>query len=128
MGIGFAIPVSLAHGVMEQLLNQGRVIRGWLGIAGQDITPALARSFELQETHGVLISAVLEDGPADRAGIQPGDVITRIGEQEPRNVQEVLAIISRLIPGSTVEIQGWRGSKPFTTEAAIIERPRPKGE
>jgi serine protease DegS len=128
MGIGFAIPVSLAHGVMEQLLDQGRVIRGWLGIAGQDITPALARSFELQETHGVLISAVLEDGPADRAGIQPGDVITRIGEQEPRNVQEVLAIISRLIPGSTVEIQGWRGSKPFTTEAAIIERPRPKGE
>jgi len=124
MGIGFAIPISLARGVMAQLQKQGRVIRGWLGISGQDITPELARSFNLQETRGVLITGVLEDGPADRAGIQPGDVITRIGDQEPHNVQEVLAIISQLPPGASVEVQGWRGSKPFK----VIERQRPRGE
>ncbi len=79
-GIGFAIPVTLAKGVMDQILKKGRVVRGWLGIAGQDITPALAESFGLKESRGVLVSGVLEGGPADKAGIQPGDVIAKIDQ------------------------------------------------
>ncbi|MES9964078.1 MAG: trypsin-like peptidase domain-containing protein [Candidatus Sedimenticola sp. 20ELBAFRAG] len=123
-GIGFAIPVDLAKGIMNQILTQGRVVRGWLGIAGQDITPELAESFELQERSGVLVSGVLEGGPADEAGIEPGDIITRIDNRIPSGSQEILSIISAKRPGTSIHIQGWRGSKQFDTEATISERPR----
>jgi len=122
-GVGFAIPVTLAQGVMNQMLVQGRVVRGWLGIAGQDVTPELAESFSLHESRGVLVSGVLEGGPADRAGIEPGDLITRINNRVPGSVQEILGIISGLAPGSTVMVQGWRGDQPLETEVIVSERP-----
>ncbi|MET0013561.1 MAG: Do family serine endopeptidase [Sedimenticola sp.] len=122
-GIGFAIPVDLAKGIMDQILRQGRVVRGWLGIAGQDITPELAESFGLQELKGVLVSGVLEDGPADRAGIEPGDVITHLDNRIPSGSQEILSIISSRQPGTRIRITGWRGDKQFDTEATISERP-----
>jgi len=122
-GIGFAIPVTLAKGIMDSILDKGRVVRGWLGIAGQDITPALAQSFHLKAGQGVLVSGVLEGGPADRAGLQPGDIITRIDKQTPANAHEILTIISALKPGSEVTIEGWRGGKRFEIEAEISERP-----
>jgi serine protease DegS len=123
-GIGFAIPISLAKGVMDQIVNQGRVVRGWLGIAGQDITAELAESFGLSRVEGVVVSAVLEGGPADLAGLEPGDIITRIGEQTPDNSQGVLDIVSALPPGSLVEIRGWRGKRPLRLQAVISERPK----
>ena len=122
-GIGFAIPVSLAKGVMDQILQRGRVVRGWLGVAGQDITPELAESFGLTESRGVLISGVLEDGPADKAGIEPGDVITQINNRVPSSAQEILEIISTMPPGSTIHIIGWRGKLRLETDAVISERP-----
>ncbi len=123
-GIGFAIPIDLAGEVMNQLLANGRVVRGWFGIAGQDITPELARSFGLKETKGVLVSAVQEQGPADKAGIHPGDVITTIGEQHPQDSHEILNLIAHLQPGVTVKVEGWRGQAPFQTAVVVSERPQ----
>jgi len=123
-GIGFAIPISLAKGVMDQILKQGRVVRGWLGIAGQDITPELAESFGLHEVRGALISGVLEDGPADQAGIEPGDIITRIDNRVPGSAHDILEIISGLAPNTRVDIRGWRGDQELRLEAVVSERPR----
>lgn len=125
-GIGFAIPAKLAEGVMQQLLKHGRVVRGWLGLAGQDMTPALAKSFNLKETTGVLISGVLEGGPADQAGIKPGDIITQIKNQDQQNANEILNYIATLTPGNKVEILGWRGNSEFKTEVTVAERPQQK--
>ncbi len=72
---------------MQQLLKNGRVVRGWLGLAGQDMTQELAKSFNLKETKGVLISGVLGGGPADKAGIKPGDIIIKVDDQEQKKRQ-----------------------------------------
>ncbi|WP_428609345.1 S1C family serine protease [Sedimenticola sp.] len=123
-GIGFAIPVALAKGVMEQILKQGRVVRGWLGIAGQDITPELAESFGLEAGSGVLISGVLEGGPADKAGLAPGDVITRINDQPLTSSHDILNLIAAVPPGNHVRVEGWRDRKPFDIQVEVSERPR----
>ena len=124
MGIGFAIPINLAQGVMSQLLQQGRVVRGWLGLSGQTLTPELAQVFGAHEGQGVLITGVLRDGPADQAGLEPGDIILRINKRVPVDVQQVLAIISELPPGSEVEIVGLRDGERFHIRSQVIERPR----
>lgn len=123
-GIGFAIPIELAKGVMDQILKQGRVVRGWFGIAGQDLTPALAKAFGLPDIHGVLVSGVLEGGPADQAGIEPGDIITRIDNRVPGSSFDILSIISALPPGTKVKIRGLRGEKILKLEAVVSERPK----
>ncbi|HEB95590.1 MAG TPA: trypsin-like serine protease [Sedimenticola thiotaurini] len=123
-GIGFAIPIALAKGVMDQILRQGRVVRGWLGIAGQDITPELARAIDAEAGRGVLVSGVLEDGPADRAGVEPGDIITHVDNQVPGSARDILEIISRLPPGRAVELRGWRDGEPLRLVVEISERPR----
>ena len=127
-GIGFAIPIALAKGVMDQILKQGRVVRGWLGIAGQDITPELAEAFSLPEVRGVLVSGVLEGGPADRAGIEPGDIITRIDNRVPGSSFDILSIISALPPGTKIEVRGLRKDKLLKLEAVVSERPRIRTE
>jgi serine protease DegS len=123
-GIGFAIPIDLVEGVMAQIVANGRVVRGWFGIAGQDMTPELARVFGLRDVRGVLVSGVLEDGPADRAGIKPGDIITQIGDQIPENSQDVLNIIATMTPNTQVRVEGWRGEERFQVEVTVSERPQ----
>ena len=123
-GIGFAIPIALAKGVMDQILKQGRVVRGWLGIAGQDLTPELAATFGLPEVRGVLVSAVLEGGPADQAGIEAGDIITHVDNRVPSSTFEILSIIAALPPGTKVQVQSLRKDKRLKLEAVISERPR----
>ncbi len=125
-GIGFAIPVKLAEGVMLQILKYGRVVRGWLGLSGQDMTPELAKSFNLKEVSGVLISGVLESGPADHAGIKPGDIIVQINDRTPKGANEIMNYIATLTPGSKVIVSGWRGDKEFKTEVTVAERPQEK--
>jgi serine protease DegS len=122
-GIGFAIPASLAQGIMQQLLVHGRVIRGWLGIMAQDITPELAASFELPEARGVLVSGVLEGGAADLAGLEPGDIIIRINDQEPASAYDIMNLIAMQPPGSIVTIEGLRGKQRMRLKALIAERP-----
>ncbi len=122
-GIGFAIPTALAQGVMEQIVRNGRVVRGWLGITGQDVTPNLVESFALHDADGILVSRVLKDGPADRAGIWPGDVITRIGGSIPADIDDVLNIIAETPPGSKMRVEGWRGDQKLDVYAVVAERP-----
>jgi serine protease DegS len=123
-GIGFAIPASLAKGVMKQIIEHGRVVRGWLGLEAQDLTPALAESLGLDaRQRGVLIAGVLRDGPADQAGIQPGDILTAIGDITVSESTEAMRIISELRPDTVVVLSATREGKPFTTRARIIQRP-----
>ncbi len=122
-GIGFAIPVSLAQGIMQQLLVHGRVVRGWLGIMTQDITPELAESFGLPQMTGVLISGVLEGGPANLAGIVPGDIITQINGVDFDDSRDILNAIAMQPPGSIITINALRGQHRLKLRALIAERP-----
>ena len=126
-GIGFAIPADLARGVMNQLVETGHVSRGWLGIAGQDITPQLAEAYALQENTGILISGILEDGAADKAGLQLGDIITRIDETEISSAFEILNLVATRKPGSIVRIYARRGSQHLELTAQVQERPSNAG-
>jgi serine protease DegS len=122
-GIGFAIPISLAKGVMTQIIEQGHVVRGWLGIEAQDLTAALADSFGLSDTKGVLISGVLRDGPADDAGLLPGDVVTRINNTPVANAGEAMKVISAQRPNTQIELGGIRKGEAFTIKVRVIQRP-----
>ena len=130
MGIGFAIPVSTAQQVMRELIEKGRVTRGWIGVEPQDIDPELASSFNLPKSHGkvlegVVVIGVLQNGPAAKAGIRPGDVVTRINTQKVANVSELLSRVASLQPGQPARIEIWRGQG--LTEVTITPDQRPAG-
>jgi Do/DeqQ family serine protease len=99
LGIGFAIPVSLAQQIMEQIIENGKVIRGWIGVEAQEITQELAESFGLPDTEGALIARVVPGGPADSAGIAAGDVLLAVNQSDIRNPQDMLDSIAALKPG-----------------------------
>jgi S1-C subfamily serine protease len=88
------------------------------------MTPELAQAFGLKDVKGVLVSGVLDNGPADQAGIQPGDIITRIGDQVPENSQDILNIIATTAPDTRVKVEGWRGEERFQTKVTVSERPQ----
>jgi serine protease DegS len=121
-GIGFAIPVNLARGVMEQLRTRGRVIRGWLGVDAVDLTQARARELNLELTHGIELRYVFPDSPAAAAGLKARDVITEINDQPILVRQSAVNIVAGLKPGSTVELAGIRDGAPFRTQARVEER------
>ena len=123
MGIGFAIPFDLAEGIMRQLITSGKVVRGWLGIQGQDVTEKLAEAFGLHNAEGILVTGVLENGPASQAGLRPGDVITEINGARAQNSHELMQLIANEAPGSAFEVRGWRGNEPFTFVAVSGQRP-----
>ena len=104
MGIGFAIPTSTARSVMEAIVKDGKVTRGWIGVEPQDLTPELAESFGVGARSGVSITGVLQNGPAAQAGIRPGDVITAVKGQEVRNVPQLLAAVAALPPGEKARL------------------------
>ncbi len=122
-GIGFAIPVNLAKDVLTQLIEHGRVIRGWLGIKIQDITPKLANAFELDSTDGVVISNIVINGPADKAGLDRGDIITHIDEKKIRDFRETLNQISMHKPGEQIKLSIIREGKKLEKTATVSERP-----
>ena len=122
-GIGFAIPVMLAKDVMTQIIQHGRAIRGWLGVAIQEIDAQLAESFGLQSQNGAIISQIVKNGPADKAELQPGDVITAVNGEEVMSVQDTLYRISRIKPNDKVELTLVRKGKTITKKAVVAERP-----
>ncbi len=105
MGIGFAIPTSTARSVMEAIVRDGQVTRGWIGVEPQDLTPELAESFGIAAGQGVIITGVLQNGPAAQAGIRPGDVITQVAGRSVRNVAQLLSAVAALPPGEAAQLE-----------------------
>ncbi|MDP2022164.1 MAG: trypsin-like peptidase domain-containing protein, partial [Hydrogenophaga sp.] len=100
MGIGFAIPTSTARSVLDAIVRDGQVTRGWIGVEPQDLTPELAESFGLASGTGVIITGVLQNGPAAQAGIRPGDVIVGVAGRNVTNVAQLLSAVASLQPGT----------------------------
>nr|WP_093428009.1 Do family serine endopeptidase [Thiohalospira halophila] len=123
MGIGFAIPADRARAIFTDLVETGRVERGWLGIEVQALSPRLRESFGLEGENGVVITGLLRDGPAHRAGLRPGDVVTGIDREPVDEMNAALRRIADLEPGTTVELTGLRNGRQRTWEVTIGERP-----
>jgi serine protease DegQ len=127
MGIGFAIPVNLAKQVMESILNNGSVTRGWIGVEPQNLSKELAESLGLVgNTEGVILSGVLEGGPAERGGAKPGDVLIAVNNQATKDVRQLLNQIAQLGPGNEATIKVLRKGKELELKVSIGKRPKPK--
>lgn len=124
LGIGFAIPVHSAKQIMEQIIQSGSVVRGWLGVSMQDLTEDLAESFGLDNLTGSLIASVLKDGPADKAGIKPGDIIIAVEGKPVKSTSELLKAVAALEPGTTVAIMVIRGKQEKSVQVKVGVRPR----
>ncbi|CAM3741144.1 Do family serine endopeptidase [Polynucleobacter antarcticus] len=125
MGIGFAIPISLAKQVMESILKSGVVTRGWIGVEPQNLSKDLAESLGLVgNTQGVLISGLLVGGPAERSGIKAGDVLTSVNGQSTKDVKQLLNQIAELGPGNEAKIELLRKGKKLSVEIKIGKRPK----
>ena len=124
LGIGFAVPVDTAREVMDALLRGGSVRRGWIGVEPRDLNAELAESLNLPVKVGVLITGVLQDGPAARGGIRPGDVVVAIAGQPVLNTGALLAAVAALSPDSTVTIGVQRGAQAMQLRVKPAERPR----
>ncbi|WP_338414226.1 trypsin-like peptidase domain-containing protein [uncultured Sphaerotilus sp.] len=126
MGIGFAIPVSTARQVMEGLITEGVVTRGWIGVQPSDLTADMAESFKLKVDHGVLITGVLQDGPASAAGMQPGDVVLKVGTANVANTAQLLNAVAALKPLSAAVITVQRGEQTVNLTVKVAQRPKAK--
>jgi len=122
LGIGFAIPVSMAKDVMEQIIAEGSVTRGYIGISPQDITPALAESLKLEVVRGALVATVVRGHPADKAGVKVGDVITGIEGKSIQDSVAAMAVIATLRPGKEAKFQLTRSGKAIELTVNIAKR------
>ena len=123
LGIGFAIPASSARNVMEQIIQTGSVVRGWIGVEAQEITPEIAESFRLSSTNGVLIAGVLRGGPAERAGLKPGDILVAIEGSPVKDPNSMLNLVAALVPGKPAAIRLRRESKDMEIQVTVGKRP-----
>ncbi|HJT22559.1 MAG TPA: Do family serine endopeptidase [Nitrospira sp.] len=121
-GVGFAIPSNMVKQVIQQLLAQGRVVRGWLGVGIQPLTPELARKFGVGEGEGVLVNEVFEKDPAAAAGIKPGDVITRIEGTVVDTPNKLSRVVAALPPGATTKVEVVRNQQRLILDVALSER------
>ena len=131
MGIGFAIPVTTAKQVMESIVKDGVVTRGWIGVEPQELTPELAETFNLKMGKdakdvlaGVIITGVLQNGPAAQAGIKPGDVITTVAAKQVSNVSELLGSVAALKPGTPAKFAIRRADKSLELDVSPGVRPK----
>lgn len=126
LGIGFAIPASTAKNVLEQLVRNGSVIRGWIGVSVQDLSNELAQSFKLSIRQGALISGVMNDSPAAKAGIKTGDVLVAINDKVVTDSTSMLSLISGLSPGSSAQLKLIRSHKDIELKIVVGKRPKPQ--
>jgi len=122
-GIGFAVPVNLARSVMEGLVKDGRVVRGFLGVSIQDLTPALAREFDVKESGGALVAAVTPRSPAEKAGFQEGDIITEFNGKTVKDSRHLKLQVAQTKPGTSVPVKVLRDGKTKSLEVTVKELP-----
>jgi len=122
-GIGFAIPVVMARDVMESLVKDGKVTRGYLGVMIQDVNPALAKKFGMKDSRGALVGEVTPKGPADKAGLESGDVITALNGKDIRDSRHLKLTVAKADPGETATIKVLRDGKEVTLKAKVGELP-----
>jgi Do/DeqQ family serine protease len=126
MGIGFAIPVSTARQVLEGIVRDGQVVRGWVGIEPMALTPELAETFGLKQTEGVIVTGVLQNGPAANAGLRPGDLLLKVSGQPVKNVGELLTQVAALTPGKSAKLDVVRRNQNLSLDVTPSQRPKPK--
>jgi serine protease DegS len=126
-GIGFAIPVNLVRGVMEQILKQGHVVRGWLGFMPQDLSPEQSARLGISADGGVTVVNILVKSSAFQAGIRPGDLVTGLNGEPIKSAQELVSLVAALQPGAMVELDGRHGRQPYKVKLKVIERPTRQG-
>jgi serine protease DegQ len=124
VGIGFAIPVSTAKTVLDSIVKHGQVVRGWIGVESQDITPELADSFGLGKDHGAIIAGVVRGGPADRAGMRPGDILVAVQGKKVGSTSDMMNFIAALPPGDKARLTVVRNDRESTLDVTIGRRPR----
>jgi Do/DeqQ family serine protease len=122
-GIGFSIPINMARGIMEQLISRGRVVRGWLGIVIQDLTDELAAGFGVAPGSGVLVSDVMKDGPAEAAGVKPGDVIVEFAGAQIKEVTDLQKRVAAVDPGRPTPVAVMRDRKRTVLSVKVGEQP-----
>jgi serine protease DegQ len=126
LGIGFAIPVGTARQVMEGLIKDGMVTRGWIGVEPRDLTPEIAETLKLPIKQGVLITGVLGSGPASSAGLRPGDVVVKIADTPVVNTVQLLGAVAALKPQATAVIGVQRGDQTLALNVLVAQRPKQK--
>ena len=124
LGIGFAIPVTTVKSVMDAIIKNGQVVRGYIGVEPQDITPELAESFGLKKSNGAIIAGVLKGGPADKAGMQPGDILVSVENHPVTDMADMLNQIAQLSPGQKASIIVLRRNQENTLNVTIGKRPK----
>lgn len=124
VGIGFAIPVSTAKTVLDSIVKHGQVVRGWIGIESQDITPELAGNFGLGRDSGAIIAGVVRGGPADRAGMRPGDILLAVKGRKVGNTNDMMNLIAALPPGEKAPMTVMRKNRETTLAVTVGRRPR----
>jgi len=128
MGIGFAIPVFTARQVLESIVAEGQVRRGWIGVEPREITPEITQTFGLKSANGVVVTGVLLNGPAAKAGMEPGDVIVAIGGKAIHDASELLTQVAALKPGAVTGFSVDRKGKSLNLQITPGQRPRPQKE
>ena len=126
LGIGFAIPVSTARLVLDGIVKDGQVTRGWIGVEPNELSPELAETFGVKSSSGVIITGVLQNAPAALAGIRPGDVITKVGDKTIANVQELLSSVAALKPGTPATFSLLRRDNALDVQVTPGLRPKPR--
>ena len=126
MGIGFAIPVSTAKLVLEGIVKDGQVTRGWIGVEPNELSPELAETFGVKAQAGVIITGVMQSGPAAQAGIRPGDVIHHVADKPVSNVRELLGAVAALKPGVAVKFGLLRRDEKLELGVTPGTRPKPR--
>ncbi len=123
IGIGFAVPINMAKNIMNSLIAHGKVERGYLGVTIQDVSPELAKSFDLKNTEGALIGGLQSDGPAEKAGIKIGDIVTEFNGKKVTNRDQLSMLVAQAPPKSKAEVRVMRDGKPMDFTVMLAERP-----